>query len=218
VQSKEAECLKITTDALVQDDLYRMNALSAFWDTLGWVYFKQGHFDKAEPYLAAAWNLSQVALNGEHLATVYEKQGRKAESGRVLALSKAAAEVESPTPNPQLRRRDGSFALSHTGVSNAVGELSQMRRFKLGKLYAKPGSAEFWLLFANGSRLEQTKFISGDQDFRQLGGALRSVRFNILFPDEHPTRILRRGVLVCEGMNLGCDFTVYAPGTVSYIE
>lgn len=220
VERKEAESASITTDALSVPDLYVMNALSAFWDTLGWIHFREGHLAKAESYLGAAWKLSQDALVGEHLAAVYEKEGKKAESARVLALSKAAAEVASPTPNPELRRRDGSFAVpaSRMGTTNATGDLSQMRRVKLGKLYPKSGAAEFWLLFANGPKLEQIKFISGDEDIKALGGALQSAKFNVLFPDDHPTKILRRGVLVCESMGLGCDFTVYVPGTVTSTE
>ena len=93
-----------------------------------------------------------------------------------------------------------------------------MRRVKLGKLSAKTGSAEFWLLFGAGSKLERAKFISGEEALRTLGPALQSARVNAAFPDDHPAKLLRRGVLVCEGMNLGCDFTFYPPNDVRSTE
>jgi len=86
---------------------------------------------------------------------------------------------------------------------------------KLGTIYPKFGNAEFWVVFAPGPKVEQVKFISGDGNIRALGDTLRSVKFNVLFPEEHPARIVRRGVLVCETGNLGCDFTLDTPDVVA---
>ena len=164
--------------------------------------------------LEAAWSLDQDSTSGRHLGQVYERQGKKALAQHQLALAKALENTagSSEAPVPLLRRRDGSYTVSASQLAASgapIDELNQMRHFKLGKLQTKSGSAEFWLLFAPGPKLEQINFISGDERLHQLGGTLQSVKFKVLFPDDHPARILRRGVMVCEGAGLGCDFTLF---------
>jgi tetratricopeptide (TPR) repeat protein len=217
VEAKETESATISTDALSQSDLGCMTFLAAYWDTLGWVYFKEGNLVEAGRYLEAAWNLAQNADQGEHLGRLYERQGKTAAAAHQLALAKAlgGSGIQGPPP---LRHRDGSVAAAKLESVTPLEELSNMRRLKLGRLYPKSGSAEFWLLFALGPKLQQIKFISGNEEIRPLESALQSAKFNVLFPDDHPTRIVRRGVLVCEGEDLGCDFTLYTPDMVTSTE
>ena len=35
------------------DDLTQVASIGVYWDTLGWVYFRQGNLDQAERYLSA---------------------------------------------------------------------------------------------------------------------------------------------------------------------
>lgn len=214
VRAKEDESAVISLDALTQSNLGCMNALAAFWDTLGWVYFKEGKLESAEKYLEAAWNLSQGHYEAEHLGKLYEKEGKKAAASHQLALAKTLKDDGAGAPH--MLRRDGSYVASLSRP--ALEELSQMRRIKLGKLSPTSGSAEFWILFGSGSKVEQAKFISGDEKMKPFGPALQSAKFNVLYPDDHLTKILRRGVMVCEDMNLGCDFTVYPVDTVNSLE
>jgi tetratricopeptide (TPR) repeat protein len=197
VRSVEDDAAHVQFAELGVEDLNRMSQLAAFWDTLGWVYFQQGEFVKAQRYLEAAWNLEQKSAVGEHLADAYEKQGKKSEANHQLALTHALTD-ESP---PVLRRQEGPRQMS------AVEELSELRRTKLGKLPAKSGSAEFFVLLAPGGRVEDFKFISGDEQFRALGKTVASLKFKAPLPDEAPVRLVRRGVLVCT--TFGCDFTLF---------
>ena len=77
VQAEEIKSAGISTDNLSRSDLQCMEHLAAFWDTMGWVYFRQGNLEKARRYLESAWALSQDAVAGEHLGKVYEKRGRR---------------------------------------------------------------------------------------------------------------------------------------------
>ena len=47
----------------------------AYWDTLGWVHFGEGDLDKAEKYVAAAWELGHHGEVGDHLGQIYQKRG-----------------------------------------------------------------------------------------------------------------------------------------------
>src|SRR5262249_5702355 len=72
----------VALDQLAMRDLANVSALDASWDTLGWVYFARGNFDKAEKYVSAAWILGGHGEVGDHLAQIYEKLGRKNDAVR----------------------------------------------------------------------------------------------------------------------------------------
>ena len=99
VQAEEIKSAGISTDNLSRSDLQCMEHLAAFWDTMGWVYFRQGNLEKARRYLESAWALSQDAVAGEHLGKVYEKEGKKVAAAHQLALAKAARGNEGPSPS-----------------------------------------------------------------------------------------------------------------------
>ncbi len=84
-----------------------------------------------------------------------------------------------------------------------------MRRVKLGKFPGVKGSAEFWVLFGPGAKVEQIKFINGDPDLRSLEKAVQASKFKVQFPDSQPTKLVRRGVLFCGELGLGCEFTLF---------
>jgi tetratricopeptide (TPR) repeat protein len=197
VKSVEGDAAKLRLDKLEVADLNRMTQLAAYWDTLGWVYFKEGDFAKAQKYLEAAWNLEQDKDIREHLEETYK---RLAET-YVKQGNKPAA--------------DHQESLAH---HLAVEDLSQMRRTELGKLSGKPGSAEFFFLLASGGAVEEMKFISGDEHIRALSKGVAFRRFKAPLPDDAPVKIVRRGVLVCEGGSLGCDFTLFTVDSVHSIE
>jgi len=83
-----------------------------------------------------------------------------------------------------------------------------MRRTELGKVSTKQGSAEFFVLLAPGGTVEDVKFISGDENIRPLSKKLASLKFKAPLPDDAPVKLVRRGVLMCNGLNLNCDFTL----------
>src|SRR5205085_2145928 len=125
--------------------------------------FREGNLEKAQKYIEAAWNLEQNRVIGEHLAEVYEKQGRKA-ANHQYALAHEL--TDSGGFGPALRRRDGNIVHPKPGQKTPVEELSEMRRARLGKLSTKQGSAEFFVLLVPGGRVEGVKFISGAEHIR----------------------------------------------------
>jgi tetratricopeptide (TPR) repeat protein/transglutaminase-like putative cysteine protease len=74
-EEESSEAVKLSE--LKLEDLTQPTRLAAFWDTLGWVYYKMRTLDQAEKYLNAAWTLSQGKVEGEHLLEV-RKQLHKA--------------------------------------------------------------------------------------------------------------------------------------------
>ncbi|MEY2412899.1 MAG: hypothetical protein QOD84_1505 [Acidobacteriaceae bacterium] len=207
-------------DQLNQRDLAYMNALYAYWDTLGWVNFAKGDFDKAQKYVGAAWTLSQSADVGDHLGQIYEKLGRKDDA--IQAYAKA---LDGVRPEPETRGRLAKILGSDKKVDPTAGkfrdELAAERTIQLGKVAKETSSAEFFvMLIANksGATVEGVKFVSGDDKLKVFSEALKSAKYNVTFPDETPTKILRRGLLSCSKLTGNCLFVMYLPEDVRSVD
>ena len=216
VKSIEADAAQVRLDTLEQDDLRRMLQLANYWDTLGWVHYRKAEYGEAQKYIEAAWNLEQDRVNGEHLAQVYEKLGKSSAAVHQHALARELTDSGGFAP----ARTDsaGRFIaprLTHRGTE--LEELSQMRRTPLGKLSTQTGSAEFFLLLATGGTVADVKFVSGDERFQPMSKKLATLKFKAPLPDDSPVKLVRRGVLVCAGSTLGCDFTLFTVDSVRSI-
>jgi hypothetical protein len=85
---------------------------------------------------------------------------------------------------------------------------------KLGKLATKNVSAEFFLLFAPGPKVVETQFISGSEELRDSGKALEAAKFDVPFPEDGDSQIVRRGILDCESVLPGCVFVLIPPNSL----
>lgn len=212
VKETEEATNKISLDKLSLQDLERMSQLGAYWDTLGWVHFRLGDYDLAEKYLNAAWLLTFDPLTADHLGQVYDKRGKKHEAAvaysQALSAGKAPKEtqerLDAIRPQGKYMRGEGS---------NPVA-LQDLRTIKLGRLTAKHASAEFFVLFGSGSKVVDSKFISGSNELRDAGKALAVAKYKVSFPDAGPAQIVRRGVLDCEPELTGCMFVLIPPHSV----
>lgn len=217
VTKLESDSSEITLDELVPDDLFLMSQLGANWDTLGWVYFRQGNFDQAERYLMAAWNLLQGGVIADHLHQLYEKKGLKQEAEHYHWLDVASSHPPGSPGQPPLTPESLRTPPAQR-VMDAQSELSEIRTLKLGKLIKTEATAEFFILFAAGPKAVDVKFIKGSEELKNVNEKLLSGKYNVTFPDDAPTRILRRGVLVCEPLTSGCEFVLFLPNDVHSLE
>jgi len=67
--------------------------LSMIWDTVGWVYFRNGDANRAESFVRSAWLLGQEAAVGKHLGEIYQKEGKTKAAESVYELALASAEA-----------------------------------------------------------------------------------------------------------------------------
>jgi len=216
----ESDSDDMEIDELDKEDLKNMVQLSMYWDTLGWVYFRQGHFETAEKYISAAWNLGQQPIVGDHLGQVYEKEGKTQAAAHTYALAIAAGQIGRQTLEGTHERLNKlqNQARAETDVQAAKGELSKLRGVDLPKPTTEEATAEFFVLFGPDAKVLGVAFVGGSESLRKADKALAMAKFNILFPTDHPAKILRRGILVCEPVLPTCQFVMYMPQDVHSLQ
>jgi tetratricopeptide (TPR) repeat protein len=195
VQEEETASRDVHLEKLEVGDLSHTRLLAAYWDTLGWAYFRMDNLHEAEACLFAAFHLSQDAINADHLGQVYEKDHKPDAAIRMYRL--ALAQTVHP---PETQERLDHMARTNTKSDSSFqggAELSQMRTTKVGRLVPGSASAEFFFLFAPGPKVEGVKFVSGSEELRTASKILATTAFNVPFPTGSDARILRRGILGC---------------------
>jgi tetratricopeptide (TPR) repeat protein len=221
VSATTAALRNVSLDRLTPQDLPLVPSLIAYWDTLGWVYFGEGNLDKAEKYIAAAWDLGQHGEVGDHLGQIFEKEGKKDRALRTYALS-----LSGLRPIPETRDRlsslAGGAAKADATAAKYKNELQQLRTIDLGKVAKEAGSAEFFVLLSRGkgadATVEAVKFASGDEKLKVFTDALRTAEYRLSFPDDTPVKILRRGILSCSTATGNCAFVLILPDDVRTVD
>ncbi len=217
VSSVSADLRNVTVDKISMKEIGLVNSLTAYWDTLGWVHFRKGSVDKAEKFINAAWLVGQHGEEGDHLAQVYEKRGDRNRAVKTYAMAAAAS-----TPYPEARSHLLALIKDERKaddlVKQAVAELEALRTVKLARDAGATGSAEFLVVLAPGPKVAQIKFLRGDDSLRGYSAKITLARFNALFPDDTPTKIVRRGTLTCPKDGNECRFVMALPEDVASVD
>src|SRR5438093_421536 len=194
VKQVEEDSQDVKLDSLEGRDLNRVIQIGMYWDTLGWVYFRMGDLENAAKFLSASWTLTQDAVVGDHLGQVYERQHKPAVAIHTYALALANGGNVGER-RQRLLRLWGSASRADGAVNSARAELGRLRTVRVSRVISS-GSAEFFLLFAPGPKVESVRFISGSEGLRPATKTLAAAAYKVPFPDDCPSRLLRRGVLV----------------------
>ena len=159
-----------------------------------------GDAAKAEPLVRAAWRLAHHAEVGDHLGQIYEKLGRKDEAAAIYALAVNA-------DRPLDETRDHLAALAGRDKVDALvrarkDEFAKLGAVELSGATAAAGSAEFFVAFGK-SGVDGVRFIGGDEPLKPLADALKRLTFTNDFPDDGPTKIVRRATVTCAAATAG---------------
>jgi tetratricopeptide (TPR) repeat protein len=210
----------LSLDQLSDRDLGMVSALDADWDTLGWVYFARGDLQKAQKYVNAAWALGEHGEVGDHLAQIYEKRGLRNDAIRTYAMS-----MSGLRPALETKGRLAALVGGDGNVPKLIEEhrldLQTLRTMHLGKVAPAGGTAEFFVIVTSSSgeaKVAAAKFISGEEKLKPLADKLRSATADFAFPDDTPTKILRRGILSCSQSTKECDFVMMLPEDVHSVD
>jgi tetratricopeptide (TPR) repeat protein len=223
VTSVAVSLRNLEASSFTSDDLEDVSSLAMYWDTLGWVYFKRGDLDSAEKYLKAAWNLRQDGEAGYHLGMVAEKRGRKDEAIRLYAQGAAVLNT-TPEARESLLRLISPASIDAL-LQTAQREVRQYNVFNLGQLVPDlktPVQADFYLVYVpdsvHNAQAIDVKFIDGVESLKPLAARLKTIKYPLVFPDNSPTKVIRRGALLCLPKPGPCTFTMLSPDVVRSID
>jgi hypothetical protein len=110
-------------------------------------------------------------------------------------------------------------------LSKSKEDIAESRTIKLGPLLKDEKEkleAEFYLIAVPGAgryaRVAGVKFIRGAEKLRPLATALKDTRYQMTFPDETSTKLIRRGTLTCQPKNGECVFVILNPEDVTSLD
>jgi tetratricopeptide (TPR) repeat protein len=198
-------------------DVSHTAVLAAYWDTLGWIKFQQSDLKPAETYVMSAWMLCEHGEVADHLAQIYEKEGRTPEAIHQYELALATS-YPVPATRPRLAALLGPDQKIDALVSKAGAELPSRRTMKLANRTNEEGQAEFSLLFIPDEKPPSVRFISGADKLRNFTDAIQAVKFPSMFPDSAETRLLRRGTLSCRHADAECTFVLIPAEEIHSVE
>jgi tetratricopeptide (TPR) repeat protein/transglutaminase-like putative cysteine protease len=222
VEATNSTLRNATLDHLTVQQTTLVTSLAAYWDTLGWVYFQRGELPLAEKYVRSSWLLMQHGEVGDHLGQIYEKEGRKSD-----AISAYAQALASLRPDPDTRGHLvhllGSEQKVQPLVEKATPQLSTLRSVKLGKLLPpgsekQPVSADFFVLLSPPGKVESVRYVSGDEDLKKFADTLKTSELSGAFPDNNPTKLIRRGTLSCSPASGDCTFVMAEADSITSVD
>jgi uncharacterized membrane protein YgcG/tetratricopeptide (TPR) repeat protein len=206
VKEVEEQSQKVDLENIQKADLQLSSTIGAYWDTLGWIYFKMGDLARAESYLNSAWQLRQDGLVGDHLGQVYEKEQKLPTA---LHMYNLALEANPRLEETQSRMRNLAHVHLPKNRMSAAEELTLMRTIKLPSITKDTVSADFDVLIVPGGTIDKANFSRGSELLRHAGESLEKTPVEEPFPPNSTVRLLRRGTLSCSGSR--CSFVFYRP-------
>jgi tetratricopeptide (TPR) repeat protein/transglutaminase-like putative cysteine protease len=214
--SQVASALRnLSPERVTMQDMGNVQAIASYWDTLGWIKFKRGDLDGAEKYIGAAWKLSQNGEVADHLGQIALKRGN-----RDAAIKWYAQAMSGNRPKIDTRERLNKLVADNAKADKLIAELKPQieaqRTYQIGNLGAKVGKADFFVVFTPTNKVDAVKFISGDDSLKSATQKIQAINYGPLFPDNTPTKLVRRGTLSCEASG-NCSFQLMEPEDVTSV-
>jgi tetratricopeptide (TPR) repeat protein/transglutaminase-like putative cysteine protease len=179
--------------------------LQATWDTVGWIYFRNGKVDEAERYVRASWRGHPDAEIGKHLAAIDLARGKRNEALEDLEMANATFPpydligVHKAPDAPQKQVLDKIAELKKAGAKSSLidakAELDKMRHVPLGSSWGMSGVAEYKLLIS-GESIERVE-LTGKKDLTGGEERVKKVRLPGMTPAGSKAQLVSEAMLNC---------------------
>jgi TonB family protein len=182
-------------DHVTREDAYAASRIAAYWDTWGWIKYRENDLGEAEKYVKSAWLIRQPGIISEHLGEIYEKQQKTAEATRLYQMA-MADDANLTSARERLTALVGAEKVD-VRAEEGHGLLRETRTIAVKNAYGVEGFAEYWILLSPGPTVRGVKFVTGDEELKAFEKDLEGVAFPDSFPEATELRLLRRGRLSC---------------------
>jgi len=210
IQELEAKTAAITPEQVNSKAFGDSRLLIASWDTLGWILFREGNLEQAEPLILAGWRNGLSPESGDHLGQVYEAMGKKEEALKTYRLAQASIEPNYSQTEVIEHIKKSISRLGGAGKSGP--EYAEKQALQETRTYhlARPAGLSGWGTFRlqiSTTGVVASQQISGDQKLAALGGKINTMKFPELVPSGSAAHLLRSAVVSCS-MGNTCDLVL----------
>lgn len=206
---------------------------SLVWDTVGWVYFREGDVKRAEQLIRPAWLLAEHSVVGEHLGEIYQKQGKNQQAARqyeyaLARLLSSYPPIDATAAKDENLEREHQLRASYKKLTGKEPELNTTWRLPNGEWSQTPaeqlqhsrqvridneaklnGSAKF-VLRIRPPKIESVHFASGDGALAPLADKLLDQHYPIEFPPDSEAILVVRLNVDCHAA-APCTATLQKP-------
>lgn len=210
--------LNNSTVSNVQSSTWALvSKLSHYWDTLGWIYFRQGKMDEAQKYLLAAWQIWDDPTISYHLGRIYETQGRKDESTELYlaALNSFPPNGTLSDDGKDMRTRLveslGSDAEVDKRLEQSRKKKSPLRTVNIANPSREQGIAQYAIIIDANSRAVEISSTGAEDPLASVGDSMRAATMPQSFPDATLKKLPRLGTLACSSVGEPCVLTLLTP-------
>jgi tetratricopeptide (TPR) repeat protein len=193
VQLQEQTTSKLVSmkDKVKSFDL--MQILGADWETLGWVYYRQGQHEKAETYMHAAWELKpRNADINMYMGLIYDAQHKPNDATTFYRMALSA--TNSPTLTKAIQIRFDRLGIT----TNAPLPMDVTTSLPSLTIQFKADNTEPLVdILLTRDKPPAVNLLKGDRALEKpLTEAIQSALANP-FPDTGPEKLLRRAQVTC---------------------
>ncbi len=178
IAMESANLATVRLDPLTHGVYSRISALASAWDTLGWILFLRGDVASSEKYMTPAWIILRHPAVGDHLAELYEKQGKKDESLTYSGLTVAALKTMKQPQESDIEAGANARAridrLEPGAMKRVLQQTAQLYTDANSIAIPNPGRqtgrADFAILQTQDDKAPQARLMAGDtilQSFAQ---------------------------------------------------
>jgi len=177
----------------------------ATWDTLGWIYFREGKLDEALSYIHAGWMGMPSLETGKHLGEVLTARGDK--PGALNAYEMAIATqpgynalgVHTEPSEKQKEVQALADRLPRSGAKSSAplpaNKLLELRTVPLGAADGRSGTAEYRVLLKDGKAIKVEP--TGAKSIPGADTMIGKAAFTSYFPTGAPTALVRIAYVNC---------------------
>ena len=210
IAALEAKTAAITLGEVNSKAFAQVDLLLGSWDTLGWILFREGKLEEAEPWLLASWRNSLLPLRGNHLAQLYEAMGKKQEALSTYRLAAASIETDNAQPDVISTSRRASYvwaAWVQMEINIRGSRLCRRLAPTTSRVLRGRAAGGRFRLQLNPAGVLALQQMSGDEKLSVITEKIKAMKFPELVPPSSAAHLLRSCVLSCS-MGSTCDLVL----------